>query len=179
MTKKRKILLWLFATFIVLAALGTTWWIKHFRTYTPAAVAMDLKAAIAVRHLEQPVPQFMELRYGPMTEPDNRQRAFLDFFDPGHMEGLYIIVGHMKGPRKQANINAMAQWVTNYRDTMTPQERETLRAYLNTDAGKNKIHTATANYLKKEVDYRASTAPVITALMSTLAAVEYPNGKTN
>lgn len=179
MTTKRKVTLWILAVCMLVTALGTTWWFKHFRTYTPAAVVADLKAAIAVRTMAEPVPKFLELRYGPLTEPDNRQKAFLDFFDPGHMEGLYMIVGHMKGPMKQANINAMAQWVANYRDTMTPQEKESLRTYLETDAGKDKLHTATANYLKKDVEYRSSTAPVIRALMSTLASVEYPAGKTN
>lgn len=163
-------LLWLGAAVLVVAALGTAFWIRRFRDYTPAEAYADVRAALAARHEPQPVQRFLALRYGPMSDPANRQRAFLDFFDVAHIEGLYLIVTHMTPGEKQTNINAMADWVANYRETMSPAEREALGWQVRSEAGRARLRQATARYLEKDVRFRAETAGVIEELMATLAA---------
>ncbi len=149
-------------------------WIWRFRTYTPVAVAQDIRAAIQARNDPQPAVRFLELRYGPLTEPANRQKAFLDFFNVDHMEGLHRIVNHMQGAQRLTNIAATAQWIAEYRRTMSRDEKESLRTHLNTAAGRATLQNATAAYLKRDVEYRSATAPVIAELMATLAAVQKP-----
>lgn len=80
----------------------------------------------------------------------------------------------MDNERRQANINAMAQWVADYRTTMTPEEKMALGAYVRSPAGGATLHQATAQYLRQDVQFRASTAPVIQELMTTLATVRKP-----
>ena len=94
---------------LVVLALGVTWWIRTFRTYTPVEVAQDLQAAVAARNAPKPVERFLELRYGPLTQPENRQKAFLDFFNVGHIEGLQILVSRAPESRRKASIDAMAE----------------------------------------------------------------------
>ncbi len=138
---------------------------------------MDIRAAISVRNDPYPAERFLEARYGPLTEPANRQKAFLEFFEQGHMEGMYMITKHMRGRQKETNIMGMAKWVANYRETMSPAEKESLQTYLNSKAGRNKLAAATSHYLKKEVEYRAATEPVIRELMTTLATLDEQPGK--
>ena len=69
--------------------------------HTTVAASLDLPRAVGTsvaqgRFLNaatatQPVEKFLELRYGPLTDPANRQRAFLDFFNIGHIKGLQIL----------------------------------------------------------------------------------------
>jgi hypothetical protein len=120
------------------------------------------------------VEQFLELRYGPLTEPLNRQKAFLDFFNVGHIEGLHVLVTHMEAAEQQTNIAAMARWVAEYRRTLSPEEKEALNARLSTGDGRRMLQQATAQYLRQNVHYRAATAGVITELMTTVAAVQTP-----
>ncbi|MCX6904348.1 MAG: hypothetical protein NTW03_12895 [Verrucomicrobia bacterium] len=174
MKRKTKMLVWIGGGILLLGALGTAGWIWRFRTYTPAAVAVDIRAAIGARNAPQPAVRFLELRYGPLTEPANRQKAFLEFFNLDHQEGLYWIVDHMAGAQKQTNIAATAQWIADYRTQMTPEEKENLRAYVTSEAGRKTLQQATAHYLEKDVGYRSATAPVIKELVSTLAAVKKP-----
>jgi hypothetical protein len=162
------------ATGFCLLALGATLWIWQSPQYTPAAAVLDLRAAAMTRGSRRPVERFLELRYGPLTEPANRQKAFLDFFDLGHMEGMRLIVGHMQGDQKQTNIAATAQWIANYRRTLSPAEIQALRTHLNSDAGRAQLKQATAQYLSRDVTYRSATAPVIVELMTTLAAIQTP-----
>ena len=173
MTTKQKLLIGLGGV-LLLGALATAGWIWRFRTYTPAAVMVDIRAAIRARNAPQPAVRFLELRYGPLDDPANRQKAFLEFFNLDHMEGMYRIVGHMAGDQKKTNIAATAQWIANYREHMTSEERENLRAHLATEEGKKILQHATSAYLQKEVGYRAATAPVIKELVSTLADVKKP-----
>ncbi len=159
---------------LLLLALGTMVWIQHFHRYTPIEVAQDLRAGVAARNAPNPVERFLELRYGALTLPANRQRAFLDFFNVGHIEGLQIIVHHMKGAQRETNIAAMAQWIADYRRTMSPEERESLNVYLRSDAGRLTVQQATAKYLSQDVYYRAATASVIRELVATLAEARKP-----
>jgi hypothetical protein len=173
-SRKTRILLWTTAAALVVIALGVTWWLRTFRSYTPAEVVLDLQAAVASRNASKPVERFLELRYGPLTEATNRQKAFLDFFNVGHIEGLQILVSRAPESRRTASINAMARWVSDYRSTMSPEEKRALHERVSSEQGREMLRDATAKYLSQDVRYRAATAPVIAELMATLAEVQKP-----
>jgi hypothetical protein len=157
---------------VLLLVAGGVLWVRRFHRYTPAEAVQDLRAAALARYSPRPVERFLEVRYGPLTEPANRQKAFLDFFNVGHIEGLYIIVGRMGGAYREARIASMAEWIAEYRSTMSPEEMESLRASISSEAGRATLQQATAAYLQKDVRFRAATASVIAELMATLAAVQ-------
>jgi hypothetical protein len=87
----------------------------------------------------------MELRYGPMNVPANREKAFLDFFNVGHIEGLHILVQRAPPEYRQQAIQNMANWVAEYRRTLTPQEKASLAAYLNSETSRVTLDRATAS----------------------------------
>jgi len=174
MSSRARKTLWAGAVGIVLMALGTTLWMRRFHRYTPVEALQDLRAASQAKDAPRPVERFLELRYGPLTDPANRQRAFLDFFNIGHIKGLHLIASRMNGEKQKASITAMAQWVENYRATMTPGEKQALGAYVRSNSGRATLRQATAQYLSQDVHFRASTAPVIQELMTTLATVQKP-----
>jgi hypothetical protein len=182
MTRKRRArrIAWTVGAVIALAAIGVALWIRTFRHYTPADAAHDLRTAAQVGAemragtSTEPVERFLELRYGSLAESANRQRAFLDFFNTGHIEGLRMIAGHMKDAPRQARIDAMAHWIANYRHTMSPQEKQQLRAYFETGDGRRALQQAAASYVSKDVQFRCTTAPVIAELMTTVASVKEP-----
>ena len=60
MTTKQKLLIGLGGV-LLLGALATAGWIWRFRTYTPAAVMVDIRAAIRARNAPQPAVRFLEL----------------------------------------------------------------------------------------------------------------------
>jgi len=169
-----KVLVWMAGVSMLVFALMVVFWVRRFERYTPREALLDLRAGAAARNDPKPVERFLELRYGPMTEPANRQKAFLDFFNVGHIEGLHLIVKHMPPEKRQSNITAMAQWVANYRTTMSPQEKASLRTHLNSPAGRLTIKQATSQYLSHDIRYRSSTEKVIRELMATLAEVDQP-----
>ena len=68
----------------------------------------------------------------------------------------------------------MAQWIADYRATITPDEKQALGAYVRSDAGHATLQQATAQYLQQDARFRAGTAPVIQELMTTLATVNKP-----
>jgi hypothetical protein len=171
--RMRKVL-WVGVAVIALIVLGVTFWRLQFHSYTPIEALRDLEAAAQVRNAPRPVERFLELRYGPLTEPANRRRAFLDFFNVGHIKGLNMLVSRMPSDRRQSNITAMAQWVANYRATMTSEEKAALGSYVTSPVGRATLQQATAQYLQQDVRYRAGTAPVIQELMTTLATVQRP-----
>lgn len=166
--------LWVIITFLILMTAAGGGWYWRFRTYTPVAVMQDIRAAIKVRHAAQPAVAFLEARYGPLTLPENRQKAFIDFFNVDHMEGLYRITSKMQGAQKVTNIAATAQWIAGYRGGMTPEEKAGLAAYLRSEAGRQTLARATVEYLRRDVEYRSATAPVIAELMKTLSVVQTP-----
>jgi len=174
MTRRTKKLVWLGGVGLVLLALGATLWVRRFHTYTPVEAVLDLRAAAGARNAPRPVERFMELRYGPMNVPANREKAFLDFFNVGHIEGLHILVQRAPPEYRQQAIQNMANWVAEYRRTLTTEEKASLAAYLNSESSRATLDRATAKYLSHDVRYRAITAPVIAELMATLAEVRKP-----
>jgi hypothetical protein len=174
MTLRTKLLLATGLAGLVVIALGTTWYVRHFHRYTPKEVLQDLRAGAAARHDPRPVERYLEIRYGPLTESANRQKAFLDFFNVGHIEGLQIMTRHMSAPEREANTAAMAQWVAGYRQTMSGEEKEALRSFIQSDTGRLTVRRATTQYLSQDVRYRAATAAVIRELMTTLTEIEKP-----
>lgn len=174
LTRRTSIIVWVGVVGVAVLTLGVVLWIRTFHRYTPLEVVQDIRAGLAARHAPQPVERFLELRYGPLTEPANRQKAFLDFFNVGHIEGLHLIVSHMQDGERQTNIAAMARWIAEYRRTMSPKEKQALNARLSTPEGRQMLRQATAQYLRQDVHYRAATAGVITQLMTTVVAVQKP-----
>jgi len=172
--RKTKIIRWGVVGAVLVLALGVALWMHRFHRYTPMEVAQDIRAGIAARHAPQPVERFLELRYGALTEPANRQKAFLDFFNVGHIEGLQFIARRMQGAERQTNIAAMARWVAEYRRTLSEGEKQALSARLSTEAGRRMLQQAAAQYMKQDVHYRAASAGVITELMTTVSAVQKP-----
>ncbi len=174
MKRRTKKLFWTGLVFCLAASVGVTLWWHRFHNYTPVEVTRDLRAAIGAKDAPRPVERFLELRYGPLTESANRERAFMDFFNPGHIEGLHIIVRHTPEGMKQSNVDGMAQWLAEYRRTMSAEEKDSLGAFFRSGTGQATLQQATAKYLAQDVHYRALTAPVITELMTTVAAVQKP-----
>jgi hypothetical protein len=174
MKRRTRRLLWAGAIAILLVAVASVLWVRRFHRYTPIEALQDLQAAAQARNSPKPVEKYLEARYGPMTEPANRQKAFLDFFNIGHIEGLNIIVSRLPGDRKQASINAMARWVASYRGTISSDEKAALSSYLHSDAGRTVLQRAASEYLQKGVHFRAATAPVIQELMTTVSTVQTP-----
>ena len=169
-----RVVFWTGVVALVLVAAGAAAWFRTFRHYPPKAVMKDVRAGLAARHVQEPrarVEAFLEARYGPLSDPANRQKAFLDFFDADHIKGLNFIVTHTPTGQKQANTQAMADWIAHYRATMTPEERAGLQARLNSPAGQAMLQQATAQYQSQDVYYRAAQQPVIRELMTTLAAL--------
>ncbi|HYG35899.1 MAG TPA: hypothetical protein VEC99_14000 [Clostridia bacterium] len=173
-TSKTKKLLWAVAILLLLTSVGIALWTHRFASYTPAEVTQDIRAAIAAKNAPRPVERFLELRYGPLTDPTNRKKAFLDFFNVGHIEGLQIIVSRTPEHMKQANMESMARWVADYRNSMSPEEKQALGDFFRSEAGQAQLQKATAQYLKQDVHYRAHTAPVNSELMATVSAVQNP-----
>lgn len=169
---RTKKLMWAGAIVALLAVMATVWWVRRFHHYTPVEVAQDLRAAMGVKNHPQPVERFLELRYGSLDLPANRHRAFLDFFNPGHVEGLQILTSRLPAGRRQTNIHAMARWVAQYRERLTPEDKQMLAAYFRTEEGRRALESATAKYLSQDVYYRGETAPVIRELMVTLSVIQ-------
>lgn len=174
MKSSTKKTLWAGLGLLIVVAVGTFFWVRRFHNYTPVEVALDLKAAAMARTAPNQVERFLEARYGPLNNPTNRQKAFLDFFNVGHIEGLYLLVNRMPEKYRAGSIAGMAQWVADYRRTMTPEEKESLRAHLQSDPGRLTLRQATSRYLRQDVYYRGDTAQVIAELMATLAAIQQP-----
>ncbi|MEI7729425.1 MAG: hypothetical protein WCO56_07620 [Verrucomicrobiota bacterium] len=163
-------LAWAGVVVLLLIGLGIGFWVHRFHDYTPAVAMKDIRAATGSKSVEQ----FMQKRYGAMTEAANREEAFLDFFEVGHVEGLRIVVSHLKPAAKEKSIAAMARWIAEYRRTLSPDEKEALRNKLNSEAGRVKIKQATAQYLSQDVRYRSDSAVVVRELMTTLTAIQQP-----
>jgi len=169
--RARKILLYTGLVVVVLVGAGTVFWLHTFHHYLPKELIKDIRAGLAARDVPDPegrVETFLQARYGPLTEPTNRERAFLDFFDVDHINGLNFIVSHTPAAQKQANTRAMAEWIANYRNTMSPKERAALQARLNSPAGEAMLRRATSQFLSQDVYYRGAQQAVVRELMLTL-----------
>jgi hypothetical protein len=106
-----------------------------------------------------------------MTEAANRQKAFLDFFDPEHIRALQFMVAHTPKEQQLENVAACAKWVAQYRSTLTAAERAALGARLGTPSGQQMLKRATAQYNAQDIYYRGQTAPVISELLRTIHEV--------
>lgn len=141
----------------------------------PAGVMQDLRAGLAARHLEDPdarLRKYLDGRYGPMTDPANRERMFVDFFNPERIDALHWLVNHGPEQERQANVDAMARWLADYRASLTSAECARLNARFQTPEGRAVLARATARYNAQDVHYRGLTAPVISELLQTLNAAE-------
>lgn len=174
MTRRSKRIWTTAVTTLLILIAGAWWWRRQFHHYTPVEAVLDIQAAIGAKNAPHRVERFLELRYGAMNQAENRRKAFLDFFNIGHIEGLYTIVGAMPGDQRTTDISAMASWVAGYRQTMSADEKATLREYFQSNDGKAQLQDATAAYLKKDAVFRANTADVIRELMTTIATVQQP-----
>ena len=140
----------------------------------PPGLSKDIRAGIAARNISDPdqrVQRYLELRYGPLADPANRQKVFMDFFDLDHIKALQLIVKHSPEAPRQGNVLAMARWVEQYRNSLTPQERVALKTQLQ-GAGLTKLRQATAQYNFQDARYRGQTAPVISQLLTTIASLQ-------
>ncbi len=170
--RSKRVLVYAGMVTLVLAGLVTVLWIRTFHHYLPKELVKDIQAGLAARGVAEPearIEKFLQARYGPLTNPANRQKAFLDFFDVDHIKGLNFIVSHTPAAQKQINTQAMAQWIANYRGTMSLEERAALQARLNSDAGQVMLRQATAQFLSQDVYYRGAQKAVVQELMLTLA----------
>jgi hypothetical protein len=161
----------------VALALGAVLWQRRFHSYTPLDALHDLQVAAQVGREKpaQPVRRFVELRYGALTEPANRQRAFQDIFNVGHIEGLYL-VWHRESDqqRLKTDVASAAETLAEYRSIMSPEERAGLAAYFRSAAGRAQVQQATACYLGKDVRFRSVAAPVVKELLTTLTDTQNP-----
>ncbi|HOW64272.1 MAG TPA: hypothetical protein P5186_15675 [Candidatus Paceibacterota bacterium] len=175
MTKKIKILV--LGCVLGLAALLVAGfiWIRILHHGPRPGMLKDIHAGLQARHLKDPdqrILKYLEIRYGSMSDPAHRQDAFLDFFNIEHIKTLQLMVKYAPESHRQEDIHAMARWVADYRDTMTPNEKAALNARLQTAEGQTMLRRATAQYNSQDVRYRGHTAPVISQLLRTLNEVE-------
>lgn len=148
---------------------GAAGWVWKKRGAVIKDVAADLRAGAQSRHAPVPFDRFIELRYGPMDNPTNRQKAFVAFFDPAHMEGMYRLVGYMKPEEREKNIAASARWIARYRESMTEEDKRSLAAWLRQPGTRHELERASGLYRSRDINYRAATEEVIKELMTTLA----------
>jgi hypothetical protein len=173
-TRRGKIQLWIggsvLAALILLLA-----GIRYVHHHLPAEFIPDLRAAIAARNVvgaDQRFEKYLEGRYGSMNNPTNREHAFEGFFNLTHIKTMRLLVRHSPPDQRQANIMASANWIQNYRQTMTPQEKADLQTYFTSGDGSADLRAATAQFLTQDPEYRSAVVPTVTELMSTLASLK-------
>jgi hypothetical protein len=174
-TGKFKIFIWTCVFGLLTLALAGLVWVRVLHHYPSAGLMKDVRAGIAARQIKDPdarLKRYLEQRYGPMSDPANRQKAFLDFFNTEHIRSLQILVKHSPPEQRQANIKATADWIAGYRSSMSPEERADLRDQLQTEAGKAMLRQATAEYNSQDIYYRGNTVPVISQLLTTIHEIE-------
>ncbi len=171
-----RLLLWSGLSAVLALTLAAFVWVRILHHGPPRGLIRDIRAGIAARHIQDPdkrLLKYLEVRYGPMSDPANRQRAFLDFFNVDHIKGLQLLVRYSPPTQRQANIEAMARWVAAYRTSLTPEERTALNARFQSAQGKAMLRRATGQYNSEDVQYRGATAPVISQLLRTIYEVEH------
>ena len=159
----------------LLLSLGATVGLVAWWQGKPAGVTEDIRAGLAARHIQDPdarLRKYLEGRYGPLADAANRERVFVDFFNPERIDALKWLVDHSPEKQRQSSIDAMARWLADYRASLTPEERAGLNAQFQTPAGRAMLGRATARYNAQDVHYRGMTAPVISELLQTLNAAE-------
>lgn len=169
---------WLIGTglaLFILLALGVFGYFKIRRTYLNPEMMRDIKAGLAAKDIKNPDQRFttfLEQRYGPQTEAANREKAFLDFFNPEHIRNLQTIVAHSPEGQRPANIAATARWVAQFRANLSPADRASLAAKLKSDSGHQMLREAMAQYNSQDIYYRGATTPVIAELLKTIHEVQ-------
>ena len=128
---------------------------------TPRARLTDRGiVAVDVSDGPQPVERFLEPRYGLLTDPASPQKAFVDFSNIGHTKEMHDIASRMESEKGQAATMAVAQWIADYRATMTLDEKAALGAYVRSDAARAIVHQTSGHHLlQHDVRLRASAAP--------------------
>lgn len=169
--RAKKVMVWSLSFLLVLLVLGVVGYLRIFHRYPPKELLRDIRAGVAARDTQDPdqrFEQYLEHRYGAMTDAANRQKAFLAFFDPEHIRALQFLATHAPKEQQAANIIATTRWVEQYRNQLTPAERAALGAQLNSEAGQQMLRKATATYNGQDIYYRGQTAPVIEQLLKTI-----------
>jgi hypothetical protein len=172
--RRKKIMVWSIGAMAALLVLATLSGAYYFHRHLPAELIPDIRAAIAARNEPDPdarLRKYLEGLYGSLDDPAHRERAFKDFFNPNHIKAMHILVKHSPPDQRQANIQATSRWVSSYRHSMSPQEKNDLGDYFQSGAGQTSLHAATALFMAQDAVYRANTVPVVTELMTTLHAV--------
>jgi succinate dehydrogenase flavin-adding protein (antitoxin of CptAB toxin-antitoxin module) len=162
-------------TLLLLAIITVVAGMHYIHTHIPKEIIPDIRAAISARGLTDPDARFkkyMESRYGSMDDPAHREHAFEDYFNRDHIKAMQLIVKHSPPDQRRANIRASANWLANYRQTMSPQEKADLADYFQSDQGREALQAATAQFMNQDAEYRSSTTPVINQLMTTLSTVK-------
>ena len=145
------------------------------RQRLPPGVMQDIRAGLPVRDIKDPndrLAKYLENRYGPLTDPANRQQVFLDFFNVERIKTLQFLVRHSPADHRQPDIEAMASWLAAYRANLTPEEKSTLKGRFEGAEGQTMLRRATAQYNSQDVWYRGNTAPVISQLLQTVKEVQ-------
>ena len=166
---------WLGLAGVLVLALGIAAWLRVVYFGKPVGVMKDIRAGLAARPLKDPdarLAKYLDGRYGTMADPANRERVFVDFFNPERIKTLEILVRHAPEDQRLANIDAMARWLADYRASLTAEQRAALNARFQTPEGRAMLGRATAQYNAQDVHYRGATAPVISELLRTLNEAE-------
>jgi hypothetical protein len=161
---------------VVLAVTGAVV-VHRIHQRLPAGFMKDVRAGIGARKIpdaDERFRKYLELRYGSLDDPANRKKAFLDFFNVEHVKSLKFLVTHTPNNLRQANINASARWLAQYRESLTAAQKEELGAELNSPDGRALLRAATAQYNSQDVEYRGQTVAVISQLLTTIASLPKP-----
>lgn len=165
--------LWRWLAFILLFLVLTgTYAVHRLRQRLPAEFMQDVRAGLAARKIKDPdlrFQKYLEVRYGPQSDLTNREKVFLDFFNVEHIRAMQFLVKHSPVNMRQANIDATARWVEQFRNSLTPDQQADLSARLQAGGGQSLLSQATAQYNSQDVYYRGQTAPVISELLKTIA----------
>ncbi len=163
-------------TVVILLLAGATL-LLVIRRRIPPEFAKDFRAGIAARQVADPderLHKYLELRYGPLTDPAVREKVFLDYFNVDHIKAMQLMVQHSPAAQRPATIQAASKWVENYRNSLTPREREALKARFQSPEGLAMLRRATAQYNSQDVQYRGQTAVVISQLLQTIHSLQNP-----
>jgi hypothetical protein len=169
--KNRRLRLGLTVTAVLGLALAVGIGLRLAQLSRSEGLMQDLRAGLAARSIEDPdarLRKYLEGRYGDLDDPAVRQRVFVDFFNPERIKTLQILVKRAPDSQRQASIDAMARWIAGYRASLTPEDRSALGARYQSPEGRAELGRATAQYNAQDVQYRGSTAPVISELLRTL-----------
>jgi hypothetical protein len=174
-TSKTKWFFWAGLSGLAAIAVAGCVWVRILHHYPPRELMKDIRAGIAARQIKDPHERYrtyLEHRYGSMSDPANRQKVFLDFFNKEHIRALQFLVKHSPPDQRRANIQASADWIAEYRASMGSQERAALSAQLQCAEGRTMLRQALAQYNSQDVYYRGGTVPVISQLLTTIREVE-------